>query len=157
MLNFALIGMIVFGSCLGLRQERTTRSDPFEVVPESDRNTLRQSINRVVDLQIRRDWSGLYDLLNSPKGSRDQFTRQANQTSQLISFEPTDVVHNPNDNKEWIVAGCGVFQGHGKRNAWESLIFAHRTEPKWSFSMVTISIGETGMTRCFPTVARAPR
>jgi len=130
-------------------------NNPYLEVPAHYRESLKETVDQMIDLETHRRWTEVYDLL--PKadqvGSREDFARQSSKLSRLISFVPREVTLGPTDPNEWLVVGCGVFIRRGKAKPLQSVIYARLADSKWSVSTVLIIVAEVGPPRaCNPNV-----
>src|SRR5271165_2532194 len=60
----------------------------YSRVPSIHRQALVQAIDQMVDLQRRRQWGKIYDLLDETdkSGSKDGFVRKASRGPKLLNF-----------------------------------------------------------------------
>jgi len=126
--------------------DQTPKKGLYDAIPEEHRETLKQMVKQMTELQEQRQWDKIYDIISEPyrMETRDKFVRHHARSSRLIDFEAESVVQSPISNSEWIVVGCAVFERKGQRKAWRSSMHATLSDAKWSVSIVLITVGERG-------------
>lgn len=131
-------------------QSVTEQASGMSRVPPGDRAALAQAVNRMVELQESRDWEKVYELLPDAykTDSKASFVKKASRGPRLIEFFVDEVTPSPIDQAEWVIFGCGTFQRDGRVGKWESFLSGKLFEGHWSVSMVMLSGGERGLTRC---------
>jgi hypothetical protein len=143
----ALIVMgVAFGGLKLQCAQHGEKKEPYDAVPEDCRASLKRQIVQMVELQKKRQWSTIYDMVSThfrvePK---DEFIRRNAHTSQLLDFYVDGVIHSPTRQNEWTIVGCALFERGGKRKAWRSSIQATLSDSTWSTSIVAISVAEVG-------------
>jgi hypothetical protein len=149
----AVLILTFSGLCGGqLKSELGSDRDEkvYNLVPISDRGSLREAVDRFVKLQTSRNWNKLYDLLdNQRKVSREHFVREI-RGNKLLRFVPQAAAFVPPEGA-WLITGCGFFKPTQVANGKGvfSSVHARKTDGGWRLTPVAIVLlkDEPGGTR----------
>ncbi len=140
-IGLTLLVAVVLLSCSRRGPDPT---DAYRDVPDQDRESLRQAVAHMVDLQVTKDWEKMYEVLAEPRQTKESFARLRAEVRSLRSFRPTSVTWIPDG---WLISGCGEWEPRPNQPALVvSSLQAKASGSGWRLSPVGADVfaGEPG-------------
>jgi len=99
--TLAFVGLILGGHKLQ-RAQQEDKKELYDAIPEEHRASLKRQIVQMVELQKKRQWSTIYDMISTHFAvePKDKFISQNAHTSQLLDFYLDGVIHSPTRQNE---------------------------------------------------------
>jgi hypothetical protein len=116
------------------------KSNMFDAVPATDRESMRDAVLKDVQYQINREWSEMHKLYDNPTNiSLKQFTREMKTSIRLLKFNPTSVAYVPPAG-HWLTTGCAAFaRDTADKRTFDAVVTARNVSDGWRMSIVAIS------------------
>ncbi len=129
--------------CIQCASETRTQNDGiYSSVPEPQRDSLREAVNRMISLRKASKWDSLFEFFyNERRLTKEQYIREEEGLSKLIEFVPIKVSYYPPEGI-WIVHGCAVFDPRPSKTSGAvfSLIQARLTLDRWMLSDIGVEV-----------------
>jgi hypothetical protein len=130
--------------CCGQNVSRINagNDDVYSSVPEQYRNSLRETVERMIALRKTSRWELLFDLIDNQRGiSKEQYILESKKLYKLIEFKPTNVAYYP-PGDIWTIHGCAVFKPMPRKGdkAVYSVINARQSNDGWKLSDILIEV-----------------
>jgi hypothetical protein len=125
----------------------------YEQVPREQRESLRQTVEKLVIAQRNRDWETVWQLYDKKQDETSQpydkrkeenkanFLRKMNNMRRLRSFSFTKITFYPPDDN-WIIEGCGSFVGDAAGKGHWSDLHARWINSRWYLSVILIELSK---------------
>ena len=112
----------------------------YKEIPESQRNLLIQSVNKLILAERRGDWKVVYELFDKqPDETEEAFAKKMQRGHSLLDFSPFKVTFYP-PNRSWIIQGCASFEGDAQHERWVASVHARWVHSRWYLSPVVIEL-----------------
>ena len=117
-------------------------TDIYLQVPEEQRESLRQALEKLVLAEKRGDWRAVWELYDRrPEETEEGFLKKMKRRRHLRQFQPSQMYFYPPESS-WIIQGCASFEGSPKHKGLWANVHARWRESRWYLSPVLIALPE---------------
>lgn len=114
--------------------------DPYEPIPASQRESLKQAVEKLVAAETQRDWQTVWELYDRrPEETKESFLQRMKLRRRLRVFQVLRISFYPPEGS-WTIDGCACFQeDKAGKGVWAS-VTAKWKDTRWYLSPVAIGL-----------------